>query len=119
MTVLTDLPVGAVFSFGAVVTGAGTFDLMSKDDTVQAHVAIDLNTLALTGTLTQAPNLIPVEVVTAPFAINDVVADGDGATFVVRDVWLSPTGFCWSNTANRAAIYSTAGFTKVGTATVT
>lgn len=120
MTMLSDLPVGAVFSFGAVVTGQGAFDLLSKDNTVQAHVTVDPVALTLAGTLTQPPTAIPVQVVSAPFAINDVISDDNtGALFVVRDVWLSPTGFCWSNTTSRAAIYSTTGFTKVGTATVT
>lgn len=116
MTMLSDLPVGAVFSFGAVVTGPGAFDLLSKDSTVQAHVTINPSTLALSGTLLNPPTAVPVQVVSAPFAVGDVIEDATGAAYVVRDVWLSPTGFCWSNTTNRGAIYTTTGYTKVGTA---
>jgi hypothetical protein len=117
MTMLSDLPVGALFSFGAQLTAANQFNLLSKDKQVQATVTIDPNTGALSGQLLVAPNQIPVQVVSAPFNVNDVVTDTNGAAYVVREVWLASTGFCWSNTTNRATVYTTAGFTKVGTAT--
>jgi len=114
---LADLPVGAVFSFACRVTGPGTFDLLSRDRQVRATLVLDPNTLAVTGQLAQPPNLTPVEVVSAPFNVGDIVVDAKGAAYVVRDTWLGSNGFCWSNTTNRGSVYTTAGFTKVGTAT--
>lgn len=121
-TTIAEVPVGTAFVMAARVAGrvAGgdtDLDLFTTDTTVQGSITID-NALAVTGAMNFPLDEIGISVAAQPFAIGDVVQGGAGETFVVRDIWATSTGFNWSNTVDRRVVYSTAGFTKIGTATL-
>ena len=122
MATLADLPVGSVFAFATKVTDRGadtmTLDLLSQDESVQATIATATDG-TITGQLLKPPDQIPVEAVTVPLTEGAVVVrDDTGETMVVRAVWLSPRGFVWSSAPDRRTVYTTAGWTVIGTATL-
>ena len=122
---LADVPVGASFALGARLTAndaAGLhLALLTRDRQVigQQLIATDL---VISGLLTENPAAIPVSLAGRPFSAGDVVvSDTTRETMVVRDAWLDTASgeFHWSNSPTRRPAYTTQGWNRVGTATIT
>jgi hypothetical protein len=72
---------------------------------------------AVTGTLTAAPGLIPVQLVTgfAPVSVGDVLQSATGETVVCQWTRIGPDGaVLWSSSAGHYVVYPAAGWQVVG-----
>jgi hypothetical protein len=123
MAILTTLPVGSLFLLGARVASRSVqqgigLTLYAADKTPVATLQL-VPDLTITGLISVDPATIGVTTITRPFAVGDVVtSDVTGETMVVRASWVDVEGFFWSNTTDRSPVYSTRGWTAVGTATL-
>ena len=120
MTVLTDLAAGDQFLFVAQVTlidTAGYHLTLYGPGSVAAATALIDGTGTMTGSLAEAPGLVPVTKVTgfAPVAAGDVLSsDRTGETMVARSSWITAAGeSMWSNTPGATVAYTAAGWTTI------
>jgi hypothetical protein len=121
VTVLTDLGAGDQFLFVAQITTidqAGYHLTLYGPGSVAAAAAVIGADGAMTGSLAEAPGLVPVTKVTgfAPVTAGDILtSDRTGETMVARAVWITPAGVpMWSNTPDAKVVYPATGWTQIG-----
>ena len=120
MTTLADLRAGEQFLFVAQVTAvdaAGYHLALYGPGAVAAATAVIDPAGVMSGSLSEAPGLVPVTKVTgfAPVAAGDVLAsDRTGETMVARAAWITPQGVSmWASTPDAKVAYPAAGWTVI------
>jgi hypothetical protein len=119
---MDNVTVGGSFNMTATVTlrdGSGThLNLFTGDTTVQGAITIATGAApAVTGNMTNSTSTTPVTSSGQTFTVGQIVSSNlTGEVMVVRDSWIDAGGAKWSNTTNRGNIYSTAGWSVIGTA---
>jgi hypothetical protein len=103
-------------------TGAPTFSISTQQATSSASTTVATITVAtdgsVSGTIAGAPSTLPVRTVAEPLPVDAIVEhDQTTETKVVRDSWLGPDGWMWTDRLDRGLPYRVEGWRQIGTAT--